>query len=220
MKARDLKSELDLEMATWAAEAAALKAHLELDLALAMERVERVKKQLADFLDDLKMKASDERATLSEGFDRVISTIQHLQVQIALAKAETRDAYREQKFMLRQAIEDLHRTLDHKGSSISEGFAALTAEFTKKAHALEIEFAALELQLIRRIEDAHKEVHKERQELGARIQEFQAAYVQGTSNSSEKAEETRKRLEHGIRKVRAAFHRILEVWGRVGLPGD
>ena len=71
MKVRQFKRELSLEANKWIAEAEALKAHLHLDLALAMNRVESAKEDLSNLLEQLKQKASEEKALMAGGRDRL-----------------------------------------------------------------------------------------------------------------------------------------------------
>ena len=145
---KEIRTAFDAELDKIQAKAKAAAAQMNLS-------EEEIHERLARYQDMLKESATALQAMMEQAEEFAVETtrdirpaLEHLQVQLALGKADSRDAFNEKKKQIQHAIAEFNAKLDTANAAeereMSEHADALLKEYTKQASALEAELAAMD----------------------------------------------------------------------------
>jgi len=109
---KEIREAIATKLDKWEAEAAAFEAQLNPSKDKATERLETQKKQFADVLTKIKAKGNKLKAIAEEEKTQIQNQLEHLQVQLALSKAESKAAYESQKKAIEDAIMSFETSID------------------------------------------------------------------------------------------------------------
>ena len=143
---KDLRASIDTGLDKLEAKAEALEAHFELTEDAIEDRIESMGKSLKEAAETLHDKISD--SVSDETRTRIRASLEHLQVQLALGKAEGRDAYNEKKKQISRAIADFNAELDAAeaadAKSATSELDGAVKDYVESAVFMEAELAAKE----------------------------------------------------------------------------
>ena len=147
---KELRGEADAKLDKWEAQATALQAQLELNKAEVMERVEEQKRKLEQIAQSVRDKIDTASDCAEETKTKIGASFEHLQVQLALGVADTRDSYQEWKQKVESSVAAFEADVEIAIAEEDAGFQAdldiLKADFVREADALEAEIDAMQAQ--------------------------------------------------------------------------
>jgi len=147
---KELRGEADAKLDKWEAQATALQAQLELNKAEVMERVEEQKRKLEQIAQSVRDKIDTASGCAEETKTKIGASFEHLQVQLALGVADTRDSYQEWKQKVESSVAAFEADVEIAIAEEDAGFQAdldiLKADFVREADALEAEIDAMQAQ--------------------------------------------------------------------------
>jgi uncharacterized protein involved in exopolysaccharide biosynthesis len=130
---------------------------------------EEGKAELKEAVDGLKEKV--EKISGGEKAQSLKGKLEHLQVQLALGKAETKDAFEEQKGKLETAISDLGEKLDEWEAAVEEKTDDITVGIKEKTEGFRTKLDMMRLHYHLAQADARDELEEKRKALRTRIHE-------------------------------------------------
>ena len=192
----DFKEILD----AWEKKASALEVQLTQTKAEAIERVETQKTRVKESLDRFNAAVEKAKELPKETRLKIQNQIEHLQVQLALGKADAKDAYQAQKKKITQAIASFEADVDR---DLQEAFEPLAQELLEESIALEAELDAAELQFEVKKAEKKTTFETKKQELAAKIQ----AYKEKVKTKRQMKQEKFEALDQ---ELSAEFARLMD----------
>lgn len=213
-KIREIREAIDTKMDKWEASATAIKAQLQLSKEQAIEELEVRKKRLNETLEGLKSEIVKAKGIADEKKTEIQARFDELQVQLALGKAEARDAFEAQKKKIQRSIATLESTIDREldaaGQSIDESLRKAANKFIVAAIGLEAQMEALEVQFEVKKPGAQAQFEQKKGQLVAQIDEYKRQLEEKKQMAKEKAATFEKELSDGISRIKQAFKKLAE----------
>jgi hypothetical protein len=210
-KIREIRESIEKKLDHWEANATAFEAQLQQTREQALAGLETRKKTLSDALERFKAELAELKGIAEEKKEEMQTHFGELQVQLALGKAETRDAFEAQRKKIRHSIATLEaitdRHLDDAGQTINESLEkaadkliAADIEFEAVADAVEAQF------LMEKAEaEAKAKFEKKKAELLKQIDEFKTKVKEKRGVAKDKAAVFENELSAGISQIKHAF---------------
>jgi len=209
---KEIREAIDAKLDKWEAQATAFQAQFELNKAELIERVEEQKHQLEKIAQRVRDKIDEASGLAEETKAKIRASFEHLQVQLALGVADTRDAYQDWKQKLQSSIAAFEADLD---VAIAEEDAALQAEFdalmeayVKEADALEAEIVAMEAQFNEDKARAKADFEKYKQDVQSKINTYKSELEEKRKVASGKLETLETELSAGATQIKNAFSKL------------
>ncbi len=198
----EIRETIDSKLDKWEADATALEAQLSVSKEKAVERLEAQKRKFAETL--AKFKAEIEKSPqIAETTKNTIKThLDHLQVQLALGKAEAKDAYESQKEKIKNAIKSFVASADQEIGDVSE---AVTKELIAAEDALDAELEALAAQFEMEKASQQAKFNEKKEELAAKIQRLKNDLKEKKLLTGEKLTACESDVSSGLAQIKKAF---------------
>ena len=208
-KIRELRESIDKKLDHWEASATAFEAQLQRTREQALARLEARKKTLNDALERFKAEIAQAKGIAEEKKKEMQTQFGELQVQLALGKAETKDAFEAQSKKIRHLIATLEakvdRHLDAAGQTIDESLEKAADKLIDADIEYEAEAEALEAQFLIEKAETKAQFEKKKADLLAQIDEFKTKVKEKRGAAKDKAAAFEKELSAGISRIKHAF---------------
>lgn len=212
-KIHQIRQSLQHQLEQWGAMAESLELQLTLGRAEALQHFDEQRQRLRTQAQELKGRLAQLDELGADARMRAQAALEHLEVQLALARAETRDAYLEQRDKLRQAIHALEERLDEAAASGGEGLGQrMEAElktFAGHADRLLAELEALEFQFQVHAESARLRLADAKNALVLKLQAFRKQLGERQGQAKERMHQTEDELGQAARHLKDAFSNLL-----------
>jgi gas vesicle protein len=212
-KIYQIRQSLQHQLEQWGAMAESFELQLTLGRAEALQRFDEQRQRLRAQVQELKSRLAQIDELGEDARTRAQAALEHLEVQLALARAETRDAYLEQRDKLRQAIHALEERLDGAAASGGEGLRQrIEAElqtFAGHADRLLAELEALEFQFQVHAESARQRLADAKNALLLKIDAFRKQLGEQQGQLKERMQQSQEELGQAARHLKEAFARLL-----------
>ncbi|HMM45535.1 MAG TPA: hypothetical protein PKE41_07860 [Candidatus Macondimonas sp.] len=212
-KIHQIRQSIEHKLNQWEDMAEALELQLTLGRAEALQRFDEQREKLRKLTEAMKPRLNALDTMSEEARARIQSALEHLQVQLALGRAESRDAYLEQREKLRQAVrsveERLGETAESGGAETSQKLTEELQTFLRAGDRLLAELEALELQFEVHAESARNKLTDARQKLTQQIQSFRKQLAEQRAKAAERLAQSEAELGEAARHVKEAFGRLL-----------
>jgi hypothetical protein len=213
-KIREIREAIDTKMDKWEAGATAIEAQLQLSEEQAIEEFEVRKKRLNETLEGFKSEILKAKGLADEKKTEIQGRFDELQVQLALGKAEARDALEAQRKKIQHSIAILEATVDREldaaGQSIDDSLKMAANKFIVAAIGLEAQMEALEVQFEVKKAGARAQFEEKMGQLVAQIDEYKRQLEEKKQMAKEKAATFEKELSDGISRIKQAFKTLAE----------
>lgn len=207
---RELKASASKKLEALEYQALALEAQLTQTKDQVIERLEQHKHQLRDTLRQLQADLQKSKGVAEEAKAEVEAKVDHLQVQLALGKAEARDVVEEQRAKILNALAALESTAEQKLTTAGYGAGKVWEDLVGKASALEAEFDALRTRFELEKERQKVKLEDRTQELLDKIQAFKDDLKAKRQMVQAKADTFEQDLRDGLEQIKTAFRRLFE----------
>lgn len=167
------------------------RVQLALGKAEARDLYEESKKKLNRFISEAKVKAADLEKTAGAEFVKLKTAFESLQVQLALGKADTKDAFEEQRKKIVASIAELETAIRSQ-KVLNEYYTRLLLEMDKFKIKLDILKLRFELKKL----DAREEFEARKKDLQQYISDMQNRLLR----------QEKGKLEHFQDEISKAYH--------------
>ncbi len=205
-KVHEIRKSIDTKLDRLEAGAAALEAQLDITKDKALERLESQKKQFSQALDRLKAEIEKSKTLAADIKAKIVQQVDHLKVQLALGKAEAKDAYEAQKEKIGGAIASFQTSVEREVGEVSD---AVTQELVAAENALDAELDAVAAQF--EIEKARQQAQFEqkKKELTEQIHLFKNDLKGKREKAGAKADTFEGEFSAGLEQIKKAFSNLL-----------
>jgi chromosome segregation ATPase len=208
-KIHQIRESIDRKLDGLEKRASALEAQLSRSKSTAIEELEARKKKLGDVLDSFKTKIEESKEVTNEKKKEIQSQVEHVQVQIALGKAETRDILDDQKKKIGDAVKTFEKNVDEQLENAVTGFETIKEDLVESFDILDAEMEALEAQF--EMEKAAKKAdfQEQKKKLAAKIEAFRNDISAKKGTVEEKAATFESQFNEGFDQIKHAFKNLI-----------
>ncbi len=211
-KVRAIRESIDKKLDHWEATAIALEEQLQQTEQQARAKLEVRRKKLDEALEKFKSEVAKAKGITVEKKREMQTQFDDLQVQLALGKAETRDAFEAQMKKIRHSIATLEAAVDSQLHAAGQALEASIVKAADKyvAAAIEYEAAAdaLEARLFMKKVEAKAEFENRKKEFLAQISKFKTQLQGKRDMAKGKAATFEKELSNGMSQIKQAFKNL------------
>ncbi|TAJ10649.1 MAG: hypothetical protein EPO61_02220 [Nitrospirae bacterium] len=205
-----LRASLDKKLDALEHQALALEAQLTQTKEQGLQRLEERKQQLRDVLKQVQAEVQKSKGVAEQAKGEVQAKLEHLQVQLALGKADARDTFEEQRTKILKALREFEAAADQKliGAAFEVGW--LWEDLVGRASTLEAELDALKGRF--EVEKAKQQatLESKKQELLAKLQTFKTQLKEKRKVAQAKADTFEIDMREGLDQIKAGFKRLFE----------
>ena len=213
-KIREIREAIDTKLDKWEAGATAVEAQLQQTKEQALEELEARKKRLNATLEAFKSEVAKAKGIADEKKTEIQARFEDVQVQLALGKAEARDAFEAQKEKIHRSIATLETTLDREldaaGQTIDESLRTAAHKFIVAAIDLEAEMEALWVQFEVKKAGAMAQFEHVKRELVAQIKQYKDRLQETKQMAKDKAATFENELSDGMSQIKRAFKKLFD----------
>ncbi|MEO6307207.1 MAG: hypothetical protein ABIO96_07240 [Nitrospiraceae bacterium] len=140
---KELRASFDKKLDALEHQALALEAQLIQTKDQALQRLEQRKQQLRDLLQQVQADVQKSKEMAGQAKTEVQATLEHLQVQLALGKADARDTFEEQKAKILKALNEFESVAEQKLKGAGFESGKVWEDLVGRTSRLEAEFEAI-----------------------------------------------------------------------------
>jgi len=206
----DLRASLDKKLDALEHEALALEAQLTQTMDQVLLRLEQRKQQLRDVLNQVQAEVQKSTGTAAQAKAEVQGKLKHLQLQLALGKAEARETFEEQRRKILKALSDFESAADQKLAGAVFESGRVWEDLVGRASSLEAELEAMRSRFTSEKAKQEGALESKKQELLANLKSFTSQLKDRRQVVQTKADAFVVDLRAGLDQIKAAFGRLLE----------
>jgi hypothetical protein len=207
---KELKASFDKKLDALEHQALALEAQLTQTQEQVMQRLEQRKQQLRDLLTHVQADVQKSKEMAEQAKTEVQAKLEHLQVQLALGKADARDTFEEQRAKILKALNEFESVAEKKLKGASFESGKIWEDLVGGTSTLEAEFEALKSRF--ESEKAKQQVvlESKKQELLTKLESFKDQLKTKRGVVQAKADVLETDLREGLNQIKAGFRKLFE----------
>ena len=207
---KELRASIDKKLDALEHQALALEAQLTQTKEQAQQRLEQRKQQLRDVLRQVKTELQKSKEVAEQAKTEVQAKLEHLQVQLALGKADARDTFEEQRTKILKALSDFESITDQKLKGATFESGKLWEDLVGRASSLEAEFEALKNRFESEKAKQQTALESKKQELLTKLQTFKTQLKDKRQAVQAKGDSFELDLRNGLDQIKKAFRKLFE----------
>ena len=209
-RVKELRASIDKKLDALEHQALALEAQLIQTKDQALQRLEQRKQQLRDLLKQVQADVQMSKEMAAQAKSEVQAKLEHLQVQLALGKADARDTFEEQRTKILKALNEFESVAERKliGAAFESG--RLWEDFVGRTSTLEAEFDALKSRFEGEKAKQQVMVESKKQELLTKLALFKDQLKAKRLAVKAKTDVLETDLREGLDHIKTGFRKLFE----------
>jgi hypothetical protein len=207
---KDLRASLDKKLDALEHQALALEAQLTQTKEQALQRLDQRKQQLRDVLKQVQAEVQKSKEIADQTKSEVQAKLEHLQVQLALGKADARDTVEEQRAKILKALNEFEVIADQKLKVAAFESGKLWGDLVGRASTLEAEFDALKGRFESEKVKQQALLESKKQELLAKLQTYKDQLNEKRRVLQTKADTVEAELRKGLDQIKSRFKQLFD----------
>ena len=207
---KEFRASLDKKLDALEHQALALEAQLTQTKDQAMLRLEQRKQQLRDLLNQVQADVQKSKELADQAKTEVQAKLEHLQVQLALGKADTRDTFEEQRTKILKALNEFESVAEQKLKGAMFESGRVWEDLVDRTSTLEAEFEALKGRLESEKAKQQGTLESKKQELLTNLVSFKDQLKTKRVAMEAKADVFENDLREGLDHIKAGFRKLFE----------
>ena len=205
---KELRASIESKIDALEQQAQALEAQLTQSKEQAIQRLEQGKQQLQDVVTSVQADLKRSKDVADHVRVEVQAKLDHLQVQLALGKADARDAFDEQREKIFKALTEFEAVADQKLTGIAFDSGRLWEQLVERSNRLEAEFEALKHRLSVESRQQLTVVEATKQELLQKLRAYRDDLRVKRQMVRARADTFEIDLRDGLEQIKTAFRRL------------
>lgn len=205
---KELRASIEKKLDALEQQALALEAQLTQGKDQAIQRLEEGKQQLRDVVASVQADLKRSTGVADHVRTEVQAKLEHLQVQLALGKADARDVYEEQRAKIFKALSEFETMADQKLTGAAFDSGRLWEELVGRSNRLEAEFEALTHRLSVESRQQLTIVEATKQELLQKLRAYRDDLRVKRQMVRARADTFDIDLREGLEQIKTAFRRL------------
>jgi len=207
---KELRASLDKKLDALEHQALALEAQLTQTKDEALQRLEQRKQQLRDLLEQIQADVQKSKEMAEQAKSDVQAKLEHLQVQLALGKADARDTFEEQRTKILKALNEFESVADQKLKGATFESGRVWEDLVGLTSTLEAEFEALKGRFESEKAKHQVTLESKKQELFTKLVLFKDQLEARRVVVQAKADVLETDLREGLDQIKAGVRRFFE----------
>ncbi len=209
-KIKELRASIERKIDALEHQALALEAQLTQSKDQAIQRLEQGKQQLRDVVTAVQADLRASKDLADDVKAEAQTKLDHLQVQLALGKAEARDAFEEQREKITKALTEFESLADQKLTGVVLKSGRVWEDLVGRAGALEAEFEALRHGFMAESRQQLTRVEVTKQELLQKLRAYREDLNAKRQTIRARADTFEIDLREGLAQIKTAFRRLFD----------
>jgi len=207
---KELRASFDKTLDALEHQALALEAQLTQTKDQAMQRLEQRKQQLRDLLTQVQVDVQKSKEMAEQAKSEVQAQLEHLQVQLALGKADARDTFEEQRTKILKALNEFESVAEQKLKGATFESGRVWEDLVGRTSRLEAEFEALKDRFESEKVKQQATLQSKKQDLLTELVLFKDQLKAKRLVVQAKADVLETDLREGLDQIKAGFRRLFE----------
>ncbi len=207
---KEFRASFDKKLDALEHQALALEAHLTQTKDQAMERLEQRKQQLRDLLNQVQADVQKSKEMAAQAKTEVQATLEHLQVQLALGKADARDTFEEQRAKILKALNEFEFIAEQKLKGAGFESGKIWEDLVGRTSRLEAEFEAIKDRFESEKAKQQDTLEWKKEELLAKLVLFKDQLNAKRVVVQAKADVLETDLRQGLDQIKAGVRKLFE----------
>jgi DNA repair exonuclease SbcCD ATPase subunit len=207
---KELRASLDKKLDSLEHQALAIEAQLTQTKEQALQRLEQRKQHLKDVLKQLQAEVQKSKQIAEQAKTEVQAKLELLQVQLALGKADAREAFEDQRTKILKALSEFESIADQKLKAVGVESGKVWEDLVGRASSLEAEFEALKGRFESEKAKQQVALESKKQELLAKLQAYKNQLKEKRRMVQAKADTFEADLREGLDQIKAGFKKLFE----------
>ena len=207
---KELRASFDKKLDALEHQALALEAQLTQTKDQAMQRLEQRKQQLQDLLKQVQADVQKSKEMAEQAKTDVQGRIEHLQVQLALGKADARDTFEEQRTKILKALNEFEFIAEQKLKGATFESGRVWEDLVGLTSTLEAEFDALKNRFDSQKAKQQATLESKKEELLTKLVLFKDQLKAKRVAVQAKADVLESDLRDGLDQIKAGVRRFFE----------
>jgi hypothetical protein len=207
---KELRGSFDKKLDALEHMALALEAQLTQTKDQAIQGLEQRKQQLRDLLKQVETDVQKSKEIAAQAKMEVQAKLEHLQVQLALGKADARDTFEEQRTNILKALNEFESIAEQKLKGASFESGKVWEDFVGRTSKLEAEFEALKDRFESEKAKTQVTLEWKKEELLAKLVLFKDQLKAKRVVVQAKADVFEADMREGLDQIKAGFRRLFE----------
>lgn len=207
---RELRASFDKKLDALEHQALALEAQLTQTKDQAAQRLEQHKEQLRDFLKQVQSDVQKSKEMAEQAKFEVQAKLEHLQVQLALGKADARDAYEEQRVKILKALNEFESVAEQKLKGAAFESGKVWDDLVGRTSMLDAEFEALEGRFESEKTKQQGALESKKQELLNKLVMFKDQLKAKREVVEAKADVFEADMREGLDQIKTGFKKLFD----------
>jgi DNA repair exonuclease SbcCD ATPase subunit len=207
---KEFRASLDKKLNALEHQALALEAQLTQTKDQAMLRLEQRKQQLRDLLKQVQGDVQKSKEMAEQAKTEVQAKLEHLQVQLALGKADARDTFEEQRTKTLKALNEFEFIAEQKLKGAAFESGRVWEDLVDRTSTLEAEFEALKGRFESEKAKQQVTLESKKQELLTNLVSVKDQLKAKRVAVEAKADVFETDLRQGLDQIKAGFRKLFE----------
>jgi DNA repair exonuclease SbcCD ATPase subunit len=207
---KELRASFDKKLDALEHQALAFEAQLTQTKDEAMQRLEQRKQQLRDLLTQVQTDVQKSKEMAEQAKTEVRAKLEHLQVQLALGKADARDSFEEQRTKILKALTEFESVADQKLKGAAFESGRVWEDLVGRASTLEAELEALKGRFETEKTKQQVTLESKKQELLTELVSFKDRLKAKRASVQVKTDVFETDLREGLDQIKTGFRKLFE----------
>ncbi len=207
---KEFRASLDKKLDALEHQALAIEAHLIQTKDQAMQRLEQRKEQLRELLKQVQADVQKSKEMAEQAKTEVQAKLEHLQVQLALGKADAYDTFVEQRAKTFKALSEFESIAEEKLKGATFESGKVWEELVDRTSTLEAEFEVLKDRFESEKDKQEVVLESKKEELLTKLVLFKDQIKAKRAVVQAKADVLETDLREGLDQIKAGVKRLFE----------
>jgi len=207
---KELRASFDKKLDALEHQALAFEAQLTQTKDEAVQRLEQRKQQLRDLLTQVQTDVQKSKEMADQAKTEVRAKLEHLQVQLALGKADARDSLEEQRTKILKALTEFESVADQKLKGAAFESGRVWEDLVGRASTLEAELEALKGRFETEKTKQQVTLESKKQELLTELVSFKDRLKVKRASVQAKTDVFETDLREGLDQIKKGFKKLFE----------
>ncbi len=207
---KEFRASLDKKLDALEHQALALEAQLTQTKDQAMQRLEQRKQQLRDLLKQVQADVQKSKEMAEQAKTEVQAKLEHLQVQLALGKADARDTFEEQRAKTLKALNEFEYVAEQKLKGAAFESGKVWEDFVDRTSTLEAEYEVLKDRFESEKAKQQGTLESKKEELLARLVLYKDQLKAKREVVQAKADVFETDMRQGLDQIKAGVRKLFE----------
>jgi hypothetical protein len=207
---KEFRASLDKKLDALEHRALALEAQLTQTKDQAMQRLEQRKQQLRDLLNQVQGDVQKSKEMAEQAKIEVQAKLEHLQVQLALGKADARDTFEEQRAKTLKALNEFESIAEQKLKGAAFESGKVWEDLVDRTSTLEAEYEVLKDRFESEKAKQQVTLESKKEELLAKLESYKDQLKAKRVAAQAKADVFENDMRQGLDQIKAGVKKLFE----------